>query len=291
MLEQPGAPIHTQMPRMCAARDDRLMSVQVYGAHMGMGARAAVVVAAVLGMLCLAPAANAFIYFSDNDSIGRANNDGTGVIDPFISTFAAGLAVDSGHLYWARPASGSIGRASLDKEVVDNNFIGTGDLPQGVTVDATHIYWVDGVDVGRADLDGQGGLISSFIPADNGPHGVAVDAGHVYWTNLQDNSSIGRADIDGNSGSVDQFFISQAFFPEALVVNATHLYWADGGMGAVGRADIDGSPQNQGFIPGANDPEGVAIDGSHVYWTNHQGASIGRANLDGSGVDQTFIDG
>ena len=75
-----------------------------------------------------------------------------------------------------------------------------------------------------------------------------------------------------------------------MAVDAAHVYWANSGTGAIGRANLDGTGANQSFITGASSPIGVAVDTAHVYWAN-SGAAIGRANLDGTGANQSFITG
>jgi Low-density lipoprotein receptor repeat class B len=54
------------------------------------------------------------IYWSDegSDTVGRANIDGTGVNQSFITGASVpnGLAVDTGHVYWTNEGSNTIGR-------------------------------------------------------------------------------------------------------------------------------------------------------------------------------------
>ena len=55
--------------------------------------------------LALAARADAFVYWTNSDpgTIGRANLDGTGVNQSFITgagASAAGVAVDGAHVYW-----------------------------------------------------------------------------------------------------------------------------------------------------------------------------------------------
>ena len=76
------------------------------------------------------------VYWTDAYSfppgtIGRANLDGTGVDQSFISGAQGpfGVAVDAGHVYWANGNfPGSIGRANLDGTGVDQSFISGGVL-------------------------------------------------------------------------------------------------------------------------------------------------------------------
>jgi len=62
---------------------------------------------AVLALLCVAAPAQAYIYWGTvingySGTIGRANLDGTGVNQSFITTAGGlvGVAVDGAHIYW-----------------------------------------------------------------------------------------------------------------------------------------------------------------------------------------------
>jgi len=197
-------------------------------------------------------------FAGTNNTIGRANLDGTAVDQSFIVTgapAACGLAVDGAHIYWADINAGKIGRANLDGTGSDPNFITGAGSPCGVAVDSAHVYWGNGSGnaVGRADLDGTGAN-PSFIPGGNDPSGVAVDGAHVYWANYG----------GGPAGTT------------------------------IGRAELNGTDANQSFITGASGPEGVAVDGAHVYWANNgndTGGTIGRAALNGTDVNQAFVTG
>ena len=88
-----------------------------------------------------------------------------------------GVAVDSGHIYWANSfIPEGIGRANLDGTGVNPSFIFSPNTPVGVAVDSGHIYWANAVSttIGRANLDGTG-VNESFISGGR-PIGVAVDA-------------------------------------------------------------------------------------------------------------------
>jgi hypothetical protein len=79
------------------------------------------------------------------DLIGRANLDGTGVNNNFITPAGgpAAVAIDNTFIYWTDEGSGihTLGRANLNGTGVNDNFITTGNTPLGVAVDGTHIYW------------------------------------------------------------------------------------------------------------------------------------------------------
>jgi virginiamycin B lyase len=70
--------------------------------------------------------------------VGRANLDGTGADQGFISSASRpyGVAVDAGHVYWANDGTNTIGRANLDGTCADQIFITGAATPAGVAVDA-----------------------------------------------------------------------------------------------------------------------------------------------------------
>jgi virginiamycin B lyase len=263
----------------------------------------ALLLAALLVLtLALVPRAEAFVYWAHSfgGAIGRANLDGTGVDQSFITGTGQswGVAVDDAHVYWSN-TTGTIGRANLDGTRVDQSFISTltTGFTWGVAVDAEHVYWANNPvvepelgTIGRANLDGTGVDPSFITGTDNHTFGVAVDADHVYWGNY-DTGTIGRANLDGTG--VDNSFIA-ADDAIGMAVDADHVYWANNDVDLelgtiIGRANLDGTGVDQSFITGPDDGIGVAVDADHVYWSNVNNGTIGRANLDGTGVDNKFI--
>ena len=223
-----------------------------------------------------------YVYWSNNgnNTIGRANLDGSGVNQSFITTTTPdGLSVDSSHIYWEN-STNTIGRANLDGSGVNDSFITTSNAPRGTAVDSAHIYWTNSATntIGRANLDGSGAN-NSFITTGNAPVKVAVDSTHIYWTNKLDNT-IGRATLDGSN--VNNSFITGANTPRGIAVNSTYIYWANNGNGSIGRANLDGSGVNQSFTTGTSGPDGMTLDSANVYWANYNGGSgttIGRLNF------------
>jgi virginiamycin B lyase len=116
-------------------------------------------------------------------------------------------------VYWANAGSDTIGRANLDGTGTDQSFITGARSPEGVAVDAAHVYWTNSTigTIGRANLDGTG-IDQSFITGASGPIGVAVDGAHAYWTNIDapplGGNAIGTADLA--NANADQNFISLA---------------------------------------------------------------------------------
>jgi streptogramin lyase len=251
-------------------------------------------------LLLLAGNAQAFVYwasFQDN-KIGRANNDGTGVNGSFISTGAgpSAVAVNGSHIYWVNQTGDTIGRANLDGTGADNNFITGVNAPNAVAVSNSFLFWSSTSPdrVGRANLDGTSpnpNLIAGVIT----PCGVAADSGHLYWT--EDNGSpshIGRSDLNGNSPSHTFVTIPGTSFPCGVAVNTASIFWTDtglfGGGTNIGRANVTtGTGADASIIGDASTPFGVAVDSSHLYWANAATNTIGRSNADATAVNQGFV--
>jgi hypothetical protein len=87
-----------------------------------------------------------------------------------------GVAANSAHIYWADFDGQQIGRANLDGSGLKDDFISLTGSPCGIAVTDTHIYWGDfgSNTIGRANLDGSN-VQPSFITGAGGPCGVAVD--------------------------------------------------------------------------------------------------------------------
>jgi hypothetical protein len=152
--------------------------------------------------------------------IVRANVDGTGVDDRFITGLAiprspafqtadpCGIAVAGEYIYWTNSAESRkavpIGRANLDGTGVDRRFI-TG-VPNGfcgIAAAGDHIYWTNRGFIARANLDGTG-VNRRFIRTANRSCGIDVYHGHIYWTQRKSGfahpiTTIGRADLDGSA--------------------------------------------------------------------------------------------
>jgi len=239
-----------------------------------------------------APSAHAYLYWANyiGDTIARANIDGTGVNESFVTNVpdGGGMAADAAHLYWAYRYHGQIGRVGIDGTGASAGFIFSGTDAGGVAVDDAHVYWADqDTDtIGRANLDGSQPK-QDFITGAVNPIALAVDGAHIYWGNREggDSSRIGRANLDGSG--VDQSFIIGTNNPVGVAVDGAHVYWTQLNASKVGRANIDGSDVNNDLITGLASPEGIAVDAAHIYFA--QNGRISRANLDGTGLNASFI--
>jgi hypothetical protein len=260
-----------------------------------------------MSALAVAPRADAFVYWADdtNDRIGRANNDGTGADNSFITGAhePCGVAVDAKHIYWGNGVGAhTIGRANLDGSGVNQNSI-TGLLfPCGPAVNGTHIYWANGAtgssdpnlgSIGRARLDGTEvarplfGNQSTFV---ENPCGTAVGGEFLYWANSSSDPRIGRSTIP-DPLPVGSFVPDAGTFSACWPsVTASHLYWSVFNFG-IARVPLDDPTAELTEVTNASATGGTAIHASRIYWANRQEGTVSRANLDGSSPDLAFIRG
>jgi hypothetical protein len=261
-----------------------------------------VALAMLLSAAIAAPGASAFIYWGDsqNNRIGRAGNDGTGVDPNFIDSVPGPFAVtvDASHIYWANLNGNAIGRANIDGSGVETNFITGIEKPSGVAVNASSIFWSSfSGPVGRADISGAS-KDPTFIEGPVDSCGVALDSGHVYWADpaTGEPGFIGRGSLDGNFNELQFVKLPGMSFPCGVAVNPASIFWAEPGVfvpsgTTLGRANtVDGKGVDKSFIAGASGPCGVTLDdSSHLYWANTVTNTIGRANTDGTDVNQSFV--
>jgi sugar lactone lactonase YvrE len=275
----------------------------------------AVVLTAGLLAVIAAPSASAYIYWADvsdgaGGTIGRANNDGTGVDRNFITGLKqpCGVAVDGQHIYWGDGGTNSIGRANLDGSGVDIAWIiqpATVEGPCGVAVDAASIWWanIDGAggqgSVARANIDGTGAQPLTFNSPTfaKNPFSIALAGNLVYWSNLDlansfAASAVGRAGADGTPPPTASFLaIGAPGAPQWLAADATHLYLTEILSGVpvqIVRTDLDGTNAQQviSAFPGG----GLAVNDGTVYWANGSEGTISSFNPDdGTKPDFAFI--
>jgi hypothetical protein len=260
-----------------------------------------------------------YIYWANPilGTIGRAKLDGTGIPDnefltpgpvkfetepgseefESVESSPRYVAVDAGHIYWTNSGrrdtngepldgGGTIGRADIEgtKASIEPDFIRGASNPQGIAVNASHIYWanaakdVNGRSIGRAEIDG-GKVEQEFfvVTTSRIPYGVALSADHVYFAmdeEVNNNGYLARITLDGKE---EEFHFIGKSALRGVAVDSEHVYWASQDEEAIGRipvADfsVSGSCETipnckSKFIPLDGAPTGLAADGSHLYWS------------------------
>ncbi len=275
-------------------------------------ARAALALAAAVGALAAcAPIASAYVYWTDNGpgtsstgtTIGRANNDGSGVTGTLITSASGpgGIVSDGIHIYWANDNAGvfSIGRANLDGSGANPNFI-SGTAISGVvfavTTDGTYIYWTDGTRyIGRVRVDGSA-AVAHFIDMGSGhaPFGITAYGGVLYVGESAQIMSVSSA----GSPAPTVFTSISGFAGTSLAAANGYVYWTENILGnptpdgVIGRERVNGTGLDENYVSGLTYPTGVATDGNELYWVDHTAGAIGRATVGSPGatnVQPTFI--
>jgi hypothetical protein len=242
--------------------------------------------------IAMPASAGAYIYWGSggsSDLIGRANNDGEGVEQSFITDGEghAPIALDSSHIYYTGQKGGL--RANLDG--TEQIATGLSAFQEVAAVDNGHIYWVVGTSgIGRANLDGSDPEpeFITEIGAAVESGGIAAYNGYLYWANYSGGfgATIGRANLA--TKVVESEFTEE--FPEAggprgIAVDADGVFWTDnpsGGTNKIGHVGLLGGKANLDYIPGAHvGVAGIAVQGSDLYWESYNAseATIAHAEL------------
>lgn len=108
---------------------------------------------------------------------------------------------------------------------------------------------------------------------------ILVDDTYVYWLEGKRAGGIRRAPRHGDGPVESVTGSKQIEGPQALAMDATHLFWTELGFrgGAVGQVGKFGAEQcmlatNQVL------PQGIAVDADSVYWVNYGPTADGSVN-------------
>ena len=123
---------------------------------------------------------------------------------------AYGVAISGPRIYWTQQG-GEVGRANLDGTGVNNSFLTTGFAQLvGLAADGSNLWIGDqgSQQILRVGLDASGnttGSPSAIVAGTNRPYGMSTDGTYIYWSN-QGNGTVGRALLNGSGAN--QGFVS-----------------------------------------------------------------------------------
>ena len=226
-------------------------------------------------------------------TISRATLGAAGPEDiesPYIEDLfdPRGVAANSEYVYWTSAGDNSIGRAKIgvaEAEEIEPTLVenaaesADGDVPLGIALDGTNVYWTKfrsgvGLDhrgVGKATLNGSVIERECVVFGGDVPS-VAVDSNWIYFPQL--GGTILRAPISCGSSTIFVTGIGAAGqVPREVRVDGTYIYWAAEGTDSIGRVQkADGTTEKSfEWIPHAGlVAGGLAVDGTHVYWSANQ---------------------
>jgi hypothetical protein len=192
-----------------------------------------------------------------------------------------GLALGGGYLYFTSANAGTVSRVPVTGGQVE--LVATGQSgPQGVAVDASHVYWTNpggSNTVMRADITGAVPATPVIMATGQaGPLSIAVDATHAYWTSTS--GLLSKTPIDATSAMAPTVLCSGALqgadisTPIGLAIDGTYAYFTNGFFGlssaTIVRVPLANTATSlcEVMVRGQTRPTGLAVDGSNLYWTN-----------------------
>ncbi|MGH3255862.1 MAG: hypothetical protein ACRDOU_10835 [Streptosporangiaceae bacterium] len=135
-------------------------------------------------------AADGWLYWADENAIGRVRPNGTNLSRKFIKLpqetgggVANGLATDGHHLFFSRCQNAEIGRVNFGGGGVAFIKLPKGSCPQGLAIGSGDLYWAEvGGHMGRATVQGTH-IVSKWLSVhtSQGPFNLAADDDNIYW--------------------------------------------------------------------------------------------------------------
>ncbi|HEY5934640.1 MAG TPA: hypothetical protein VIU61_08395, partial [Kofleriaceae bacterium] len=112
---------------------------------------------------------------------------------------------------------------------------------------------------------------SVFVDFEADVERIVLDGTYVYWTSRGENAVRRRTKTSGPIETLASS-VENVMTPSTLAVDATHVYWKDGGFAGLTRLvrweKADGTVEVSDQSPNIT---GVAVDATHVYWSNDAG--------------------
>ena len=191
-----------------------------------------------------------------DDTIGRANLDGTGVNQNFITSASSARPRDRGrrqHIYWANGDGGTIGRANLDGTGVNQSFISGEPDPSRGRGRRQHIYWTSRTTHDRAGQPRRHRRQPELHLRRQAPTGWRSTASTSTGPTRADNAARSAGPTSTAPASTRASSRSRApASPDGLAVNAL--------LGAPKPQVCSGSFTKPGVLKGAY-PDGVVVKG------------------------------
>ena len=137
-----------------------------------------------------------------------------------------------------------------------------------LALDATSAYYVAGGAILKVALGG-GTLTTLFSSTQVAAIGIAVDATNIYWTDgiVYGPGTADLRQMPVGGGPATTLASSSSATFSAIAVSATTVYWVDDNAGSLMSIPIGGGTLTTLISVGA--PSGLVVDGTNVYWSNN----------------------
>lgn len=176
------------------------------------------------------------------------------------------LVAADGYLYW--PDEDGIGRVAFDGSHLNHDYIPLpeeygGGVADGITVTGRYLFFSRCQDdtVGRVDLtDRQVEQSLIYLPGRVCPQSMAAAGGQVFWTELGGftpyEGRIGSADLDGTHVEQSAFVLDSPDGPWDVAAAGNSIFWSWGGSAGspeyVSRAKLNGGLLSSKFVSGGS---------------------------------------
>lgn len=136
------------------------------------------------------------------------------------------LVADATHVYVLSPAPVSTIWAVPRDGQAPPKALATGQTnPRTLTLDETHVYWVEGVQGAITRVPKTGGVPEILANGQVGAGGLAIDATHVYWTD----TAAGRVHAVPKGGGEIATVASGLSNPRFVAVDTVAIFYESGG--------------------------------------------------------------
>jgi hypothetical protein len=176
------------------------------------------------------------------------------------------IVASDGYLYW--PDEDGIGRVAFDGSHLDHDYIPLpeeygGGVADGITVAGRYLFFSRCQDdtVGRVDLvDRRVEQSLIYLPGRVCPQSMAAAGGRVFWTELGGfrpyDGRVGSADIDGTHVDQSGFVLDSSEGPFDVAAAGNSIFWSYGGDAGspqyVSRAKLGGGLLTNKFVGGGS---------------------------------------
>ncbi len=176
------------------------------------------------------------------------------------------MAAKDGYLYW--PDEDGIGRVAFDGSRLNHDYIPLpeeygGGVADGITVAGRYLFFSRCQDdtVGRVDLtDRQVEQSLIYLPGRVCPQSMAAAGGRVFWTELGGfqpyDGRVGSADLDGTHVDRSAFVLGSSDGPFGIAASGNSIFWSWGGSAGslqyVSRAKLSGGLLSSKFVSGGS---------------------------------------
>jgi hypothetical protein len=213
---------------------------------------------------------------------GTLNGSSSGNFTNHREPGAAGVAADDKAAYWATYDGGTAGLIRTKPlgppSTVDGSTLVSGlTSPDGVAVDATHIYFTTHTQTGGTvqRVVKAGGTPTVLASNQAAPHSLAVADGFVYWTDQGDGTpNTGSVQRVAVTGGPIQILADHQPFPNTLALQGGDVYWTDTVAGTVMRVPIAGGAVAP-VVAGEDHPLGLVTTASCMYFTDFADGGAG----------------